>query len=93
MKSRLIIVLLCIVMVMAGCGTLKHATNSSCKELLKVRDRLDQGILIANVAHQKDPNIITQAHIVELTRIRDIVGALSIEMCIISDLIPDKLDL
>ena len=89
MKSKLIIVLLC-VLILAGCATLKSTTGGACKELTKATEKLNKAIIIARVAHEQDPNIVTSDNIRELIVLHDSIQSLAGTACVLNSLVPDK---
>lgn len=89
MKNNIIIFLLCI-LVLCGCASLKSTTGGACRELTKATEKINKAIIIARVAHQQDPNLVTSDNIRELIVLHDSIQTLAGTACVLNSLVPNK---
>jgi len=80
--KRLAVLILC-VCILAGCA---NAMQKACKELTKAHDFMVEAEVVAQAGHEKDPNIITEDHLIQLEIMSKTISRLSEVACGFSDL-------
>lgn len=71
-----------------GCAS---PLNKVCKELTKAQEKLVKVVIIAQVAKQEDPNLVTEENIEKLIYLRDTISNLAGTACALDKMIPEKL--
>lgn len=68
-----------------GCAS---PLKKACRELTNARDKLSKAVVIAQVANQEDPNLVSEGNIMELIKLRDSVEGLMDAACFLDEIVP-----
>jgi len=87
MKKYMVLILILCVLIMSACA---KGLEKGCKELGNAYDVMVKAEKIAQAGHEKDPNLVTEDHLIELEMIINTLQRLQVITCNLDTVISQR---